>query len=500
MDQMSAMDAAFLYAESATTPMHIGGVAVFEGPPPSHDELLARFAAKIGLVPRYRQVVRHLPLDVGRPGWIDDEHFNLAYHVRRTAVPSPGGRAELDALVGRVMSQHLDLHRPLWEMWVVEGLEDGGGNASASGAAPSGNAFGAGQWAIVSKVHHCMVDGVASVDLMALLFDVERTPAPLPEPPPWTPAAAPSSVEIATTSLAGLVSPIEGWRRLAGALRTPRSSFGSGMEAARAIAGMAPKLLPPASTSLNGSFGPHRRWTSAHARLADVKAIRAGLGGTVNDVVLAAISRGFRDLLDARGELVDGQIVRSMVPVSVRTAEEQGVFANKVSSVFVDLPVGTADPRARLAAIRAGMDDVKRTKGAVAGARLTELSDFAPPLLLAAGQRLAMQLPQTSVHTVTTNVPGPQRPVYFVGRRMLHTAPTIPLGASMRTAVGIFSYNGTVTFGLTGDFDTVPDLAVLARGIESGIEELLELATAPAATDPATAPPATTDRATEGVR
>jgi hypothetical protein len=189
-----------------------------------------------------------------------------------------------------------------------------------------------------------------------------------------------------------------------------------------------------------------------------------------------------------------------MVPVSVRTAEEQGVFANKVSSVFVDLPVGTADPRARLAAIRAGMDDVKRTKGAVAGARLTELSDFAPPLLLAAGQRLAMQLPQTSVHTVTTNVPGPQRPVYFVGRRMLHTAPTIPLGASMRTAVGIFSYNGTVTFGLTGDFDTVPDLAVLARGIESGIEELLELATAPAATDPATAPPATTDRATEGVR
>ena len=483
MDQMSVIDAAFLYAESANTPMHIGGVAVFEGPPPSQDELLPRFAAKIGLVPRYRQVVRHLPLDVGRPGWVDDEHFNLAYHVRRTAVPSPGGRAELDALVGRVMSQHLDLHRPLWEMWVVEGLEDG-------------------QWAIVSKVHHCMVDGVASVDLMALLFDFERKPAPLPEPPPWTPEPAPSTVEIATTSLAGLVSPIEGWRRLAGALRTPRSSFGSGMEAAKAIAGLAPKLLPPRSTSLNGSFGPHRRWTSAHGRLADVKAIRAGLGGTVNDVVLAAISRGFRDLLEVRGELVDGQIVRSMVPVSVRTDEEKGVFANKVSSVFVDLPVGTADPLARLAAVRAAMDDVKRTKGAVAGARLTELSDFALPLLLAAGQRLAMQLPQTSFHTVTTNVPGPQRPVYFVGRRMLHTAPMIPLAASLRTAVGIFSYDGTLTFGLTGDFDTVPDLAVLARGIESGIEELLALATAAATETPAQPPPApaTTDRATEGAR
>ena len=454
MEQMSLMDASFLYLENDVTPMHIGGVAVFEGPPPTHQELVDRLAAKIPLVPRYRQRVRFLPLDLGRPVWVDDPHFTLDYHLRRSAVPAPGGRAELHNLVGRVISQHLDRARPLWEIWVVEGLEDG-------------------HWAIVSKVHHCMVDGVASVDLMALLFDATPDPEPPGPPPPWEPRPAPARREVLTASVAGLVSPIEGARRVVGALRSPLVLLETGIETVRAVAGVAPKLVPPASTSLNGSYGPHRRWTSAHATLADVKAIKTTLGGTVNDVVLTVITRGFRDLLLGRGEDVAGKVVRSMVPVSIRAEGVRG--ANHVSSVFVDLPVGLDDPAARLAAIRDAMDGIKASRGALAGARLTELSGFAPPILAAAAGRLATTVPQTSFHTVTTNVPGPQVPLYFAGRRLLESAPTIPLAASIRTAVGIFSYDGGVHFGLTGDYDTVPDLAVLARGIEDGVAELLAL-------------------------
>ncbi len=460
MEQMSLLDASFLYMENDTTPMHIGGVAVFEGPPATHDELVERFLAKIPLVPRYRQRVRFLPFDLGRPAWVDDPYFSIEYHVRRTAVPAPGGRAELDNLVGRVMSQHLDRARPLWEMWIVEGLEDG-------------------QWAVVSKVHHCMVDGVSATDLMSVLFDLEQHPAPLPVQPEWKPRPEPSLLEVVGGTVTGILSPVDRVWRLVTALRTPRQAAGSGLEAARAIAGLAPKLVPTPKSSLSGSYGPHRRWTSAHTSLADIKTIRAGCGGTINDVVLTAITRGFRDLLIARGEQVDGRSIRTMVPVSVRAESERGTFNNKVSAVFADLPVGFADPLARLAEIRKSMDGIKKSKGAVAGARLTELSGFAPPMLLAAGQRLATTVPQSSFHTVTTNVPGPQRPLFFVGRKLLESAPTIPLAASLRIAIGIFSYDGGVHFGLTGDYDTVPDLAVLARGIEAGVTELLEIATAP---------------------
>jgi diacylglycerol O-acyltransferase / wax synthase len=479
MEHMSLIDASFLHLEDDSTPMHIGGVAVFEGPPPTREELTARFAAKIPMVPRYRQRVRFLPLDLGRPAWIDDRHFSLDYHLRRSAVPAPGGRAELDALVSRVMSQHLDRARPLWEVWVVEGLEDG-------------------RWAIVSKVHHCMVDGVASVDLMALLFDAERDAGTPDAPPPWNPRPEPGAREVATASLAGLVSPVEGARRAVGALRSPRALLTDGVETVRAVAGVARTLVPPAPTSLNGAYGPHRRWTAVHATLAEVKAVRAALGGTVNDVVLTAITRGFRDLLLGRGEPVEGRVVRTMVPVSTRAEGVRG--ANHVSSVFVDLPVGLADPLARLAAVRAAMDGVKRSKGAVAGARLVELSGFAPPVLLAAAQRFATTVPQTSFHTVTTNVPGPQRPLYFAGRRMLESAPTIPLGASIRTAVGIFSYDGSLHFGLTGDYDTVPDLAVLARGIEAGVAELVDLAGPRAADPPGARPDGETGDGTGGAR
>ncbi len=460
MEQMSLLDASFLYVENDVTPMHIGGVAIFEGPPPTHDELVSRFEAKLHLVPRYRQKVRFLPFDLGFPMWVDDQHFNIDYHIRRTAVPAPGGRAELEALAGREMSQHLDRARPLWEVWVVEGLEDG-------------------RWAIVSKVHHCMVDGVSSTDLMSVLFD-DQPDAARPSAPPWRPRPEPTVIELIAQSFIGALSPVGQLARVLGALRSPADTLERGVEMARAFASVAGKLLPPPDTSLNGKYGPHRRWTSAGASLADVKLVRRSLGGTINDVVLAAITRGFRELLLSRGEQVDGRVIRTMVPVSVRAGYERGVYNNRVSGVLVDLPVGVADPVARLAEIRRQMDGVKHRKGAVAGERLVDLAGFSPPMLLAAGQRQAVSIRQSSVNTATTNVPGPQHPLYFAGRRLLESAPTIPLAASLRIVVGIFSYDGNLQFGITGDYDHAADIGVLRDGIERGIAELVAIAEAAA--------------------
>jgi WS/DGAT/MGAT family acyltransferase len=389
---------------------------------------------------------------------VDDPHFNIDYHVRRTALPAPGGREELQNLVGRVMSQHLDRARPLWEVWAVEGLDDG-------------------RWAMVSKVHHCLVDGVSSIDLMSVLFDSESDPSRL-EAAPWRPRPAPSAVELFAQSLIGALSPVEGLPRVLAALRSPTATLRHGIEAVRAFGSVASKLLPPPVTSLNGPYGPHRRWASAHASLADVKLVRASLGGTVNDVVLAAITGGFRDLLISRGERVEGRPVRTLVPVSVRAEHERGTYNNRVSPVFADLPVGLADPAARLANIRAQMDGIKESKGAVAGERLVDLAGFAPPMLLAAAQRLATWIPQQSVNTATTNVPGPQHPMYFAGRRLIESAPIVPLLASVRIVVAIFSYDGHLYFGITGDYDSVPDVDVLRRGIEASMANLVEAARA----------------------
>lgn len=480
MERMSPLDASFLYIENDVTPMHIGGVAIFEGPPPTHDELVTRIEAKLALVPRNRQKVRFLPLNVGLPGWVDDPHFNIDYHVRRSGLPAPGGREELNNLVGRVMSQHLDRARPLWEMWAVEGLNND-------------------RWAMVSKVHHCMVDGVSSIDLMSVLFDADPV-ASLVTVAPWLPRPEPTAAEMLVESVMGALRPVQWVTGLFGAVRSPQTALRTGVDTVRAFVSVADKLLPPPETSLTGSIGPHRRWTSAHASLADVKLVRRSLGGTINDVVLAAITRGFRDLLLSRGDLGEGRLVRTVVPVSVRAAHERGVYNNRVSAVFVDLPVGRDDPAARLAVIREQMDGIKESKGALAGQRLVELSGFAPPMLLAAGQRLAASIPQRALHTATTNVPGPQHPLYFAGRRLLESAPYVPVLGSVRIVIGIFSYDGHVYFGITGDYDSVSDIDVLRRGIESGVTELV--AAAAKAASGATAAPrtATTARSAGGRR
>jgi diacylglycerol O-acyltransferase / wax synthase len=452
--RMSALDASFLDVEDAVSHMHIGSVGIFEGPAPQPQELREMVLGKLALVPRYRQVVRFVPFGAGRPVWVDDAHFNLDYHLRRSALPAPGGEAELRRLVGRVMSQRLDRHKPLWEMWAIEGLERE-------------------RWALLSKIHHCMVDGVAGSDLLTVLLDSEPAPAPAPAQA-WRPQPAPSGAELVVRGVAAnLGAPFEMVRPLL----APRELARRGQDAARGLLRMSSVLAPPPPSSLNGALGPNRRWSWARAQLSDAKTVRAALGGTVNDVVLAAITGGFRELLGTRGEPVD-RVVRTLVPVSVRAAGERGAYNNRVSAMFAELPVGIADPRRRLDSIRAQMADLKHSREAVAGEVLTSLAGFAPPLLLALAERLGTRVPQHNVNTVTTNVPGPQRPLYAGGRRMLESFPYVPLGGHVRVGVAIFSYDGALTFGVTGDYDTAPDLDVLCKGIERAMAELVELAQA----------------------
>lgn len=472
MRTMSPLDASFLHIEDAVTHMHIGSVGLFEGPPPARGQVTAAIAARLPLVPRYRQRVAFVPLALGRPVWVDDPHFTLDYHVRRTALPGPGGDEELRALVGRVMSQQLDRAKPLWELWVVEGLEDG-------------------RWGLISKSHHCMVDGVSATDLLSVLLDSERGPERAPDSggDDWRPDPAPGVARLVTRALSErAVSPYEASRTMLSALRGPRRAAEGVVRVGRGLVALRSVAAPTPATSLNGPIGPHRRWNWARAELGEVKRIRQGLGGTINDVVLTAITAGFRELLLSRGESVDGRVIRTLVPVSVRTEHERGSLDNKVSAMFAELPVGIADPLRRLDSMRTQMDELKRSGQAVAAERLTALTGFAPAMLLALAGRVGTRVPQRAINTVTTNVPGPQQPLFLCGRRMLEAFPYVPLGGFVRVGVAIFSYDGHINFGVTGDRESAPDIGVLCRGIEAGMAELLALADA-ASGDERPAPP-----------
>lgn len=463
MDRMSTTDAAFYFSESPNTPMHVGQVAVFEGPSPSYGDLVRLLLSKLPAVPRYIQRVRPLPLHLGRPVWVDDDRFQILYHVRHTAVPKPGGAEQLRNLAGRVLAQRLDMAKPLWEVWLVEGLEQD-------------------QWALISKVHHCMVDGVAGTDLMQLMFD--RDPAARPTNPPdaadVTPPRGPSTATVLATSLRdAVIHPIQqltSLPRLNRVKETPRVLLRSGVAVGAGVPGMARQLTTPVARSLNGPIGPHRRWVWSDVTLDDVKRARKGLGGTVNDVILATITRGFRDLLDSRGELRDRLVVRSMVPISLRRPDERGALNNQVSAVFVDLPVGDADPVARLSSLRQQMDRHKEMMGALDARSIIAMGDFVMPTLLAMGTRAGVRTGQPWVQAVTTNVPGPRIPLYILGRRLVSAYPYVPIAAGCRISIGIFSYGRSMQFGVNADFDAFPDIDVLVKGVGRGMEELIAAA------------------------
>ena len=457
MERLSTLDAEFLHLEDGIGHMHIGTVCVFGGPPPSYDQVAAMISAKLHLLPRYRKRVRSVPLDLGRPVWVDDPHFSLEYHLRNTALPAPGDDTAFCRLIGRIMSQPLDRERPLWETWLVEGLEGS-------------------RWAFVFKIHHCMVDGIAGIELLRIMLDLESdTPMGVPEP--WEPQSEPDGAALVLDAWAGLATDVVATARvLPRAMTHPVNAIRSAVDTTRGLARFAGALGATPPLSIEGSIGPHRTWAQSSASLDDVHKIRAAFGGTVNDVVLAAVSGGYRELLLSRGEDADRARVRSLVPVSTRRDDGEGQPDNRVSILLYDLPVQIADPVERLQVVQEQMDELKASHMAEAGEVVVAVGDLAPPMIVGAVSRGVIRavhrLPQRSINTVTTNVPGPQFPLYCLGHELLEIRPFVPIMQGVRVSTAILSYNNFLFFSITGDYETAPDVHILASAVSTDIERL----------------------------
>ncbi len=458
MDRLSPLDAEFLHLEDDVSHLHIAGLSVFEGPAPEPDDLAELVRAKLHLIPRYRQRVRSVPLELGRPIWVDDTEFDLADHIGEVPLPAPADDAALSTLMAELMSRPLDRGRPLWETHLVRGLPDE-------------------RWALIFKVHHAMVDGISGVGLLTVLLDLERDVA-LPEPVPWEPEPEPSPVARvvdAWSGLAGDALHLAG--QVPGAIvRDPLGAVRSVTEKGEGLVGLGRHLGTTPPLSIEGPIGPDRNWAHSTASLVEVKAIGKAVGGTVNDVVLAAVSGGYRALLVSRGEDPDDAVVTTLVPVSVRGTGGEGVPDNRVSAILFELPVHVADPLERVRRVCADMAELKESHMADAGEAMATLGSLAPPMVVGTVSRLATRLmhrlPQRSVNTVTTNVPGPQFPLYCLGREMLEYRPFVPISHGVRVGTAILSYNGHLSFGVTGDRETAPDVDVLADAIAAGVDEL----------------------------
>ncbi len=453
VEHMGVLDATFVHLDRPSTPLHVGSLFVFDGPAPGYDELRSALESRLHLVPRYRQKVRTVPLHLATPVWVDDPHFTTEYHVRHTALPAPGDDDQLRRLVGRVMSVPLDFGRSPWEMWLVEGLAGG-------------------RWALVNKTHHCMIDGMSGADITSLLLS-RRPDEPVVPGPDWTPRPEPTDREILADGVAhAVLHPARRAAHLSSVVAdAPRLVA---MRSAATLKGLGSALrsVAPEPFGLNGSIGPNRRWTWASASLEDVKVARRQLGVTLNDLVLSAITLGLREWLLGRGLDVSGRVVTSLVPVSTRPAAASAQHDNQVSGMLADLPVGIADPLQVVAAVSEQMRTLKSSGESVGFTMMVKAADFVPSSLFALGARVAVQAPQRSVATVTTNVPGPQWPLYLLHSRLLRLYPYIPLANDVRLTIGIFSYDGSLYLGLTGDYDALPDLDGLGEAVERGFATL----------------------------
>ncbi len=453
-DRLSGLDASFLHLEDASSHMHVASVMLFEGPPPPYDDLLETFERRLPLVPRYRQRLAFVPLAQGRPKWVDDPHLNLRYHVRSTALPSPGSEEQLQDLAGRVFSQQLDRDKPLWEVWLVEGLE--------------GDRF-----AVLSKTHHALVDGISGVDIISVLFDTSPEPVtPTGPGDRWLPRPLPSRAQLLGEALVERATiPTEVVRSVRAVFRGPRRILGAAREAAVGVGAMAWAGLNPAPSSpYNEPIGPHRRFAWVRANLRDIKAIKDSLGGTVNDVVLATVAGALGRHLRRRGQNTDGLELKAMVPVSVRQDLERGALGNRVAAMMAPLPVWCQEPVARLDIVREELKDLKSGGQAVGAQVLTDLSGFAPSTIMDQASRLMAR--QRFFNLVVTNVPGPQFPLYLLGRRMLDPFPMVPLAKNQALGVALLSYDGAINFGIVGDFDLMWDLDEFADDLRESLAEL----------------------------
>ena len=449
-DRLSGLDASFLHLERGPAHMHVASTTLFEGPPPDYVEFRDHLASRLHLVPRFRQKLRFVPYAQGRPLWVDDPQFNIDYHVRHTALPEPGGEAELLDLAARVFSQRLDRSKPLWEMWLVDGLEGG-------------------RFAIVGKSHHCLVDGVSGVDLSTVLYDASPEPSPAGEQEQWAAAPEPSDAELlADAWVERVTTPAEIVRGARRVFRGPRRAARATVDALEAAGALARSGLGAPSSPLNVEIGPYRRFATVSADLGEVKQVKNAVGGTVNDVVLAVVAGALGRYLRGRGHSTHDDL-RAMVPISVRGDDEHGSLGNRVSSFLAPLPVGITDPLERLARVSETMGDLKQSKQAVGATLMTELTDFAPPTI--AGQAARLQPRQRFFNLVVTNIPGPQFPLYLLGRRVEAVFPMVPLARRQALCFGILSYDGQLNFGLVGDFDAMPDLGSLAGDLEATLAE-----------------------------
>jgi WS/DGAT/MGAT family acyltransferase len=458
-ERLSGLDTSFLHLERSGAHMHVASTSVFEGQAPTHEEFRDHIASRLHLVPRFRQKLRFVPLDQGRPVWVDDPHLNLDYHVRQTALPAPGSDEQLRNLAARIFSQQLDRSKPLWELWLVEGL--------------TGDRF-----AIIGKSHHALVDGVSGVDITTVLFDLDPEPAGAPDKaPPWLARPEPTDLKLLSDAWRErLTSPPEIYRGFRAALRGPRQVLkGVGATSKMVSAGMS----APHSV-FNVEIGPHRRFQMTQTDLGDLKRVKDAHGGTVNDVILSIVAGGIGKYLRARGHDTAGLELRAMVPVSVRADEEHGALGNRISAMMAPLPVWCEDPVERLRLMTGEMGDLKTSGQAVGAEILTKLTDFAPSTI--ASQAARLQPAQRFFNLVVTNVPGPQFPLYVLGRKMESIFPMVPLARRQALCIGIMSYNGQVNFGLIGDFDGMADLDSFSLDLEAATREVIE--TAPAKKKP----------------
>jgi diacylglycerol O-acyltransferase len=461
-EPLSHLDASFLALETTTAHMHVAGVVLFDG-----TELVisnggidigrikAHIGGKLGYVPRYRQRLAWVPPN-RRPVWVDDDHFNFDYHVRHTSLPRPGADEQLKRLAGRVVSQPLDRAKPLWELWVVEGLSDN-------------------RFAIIAKIHHCMIDGISGVDLTTILLNVMPT-SEIEPAVEWSPRPAPNPAQLAVAEAARMT------RSAIDTLTNIPELAKRGGEIAITLGGRgfaafnslrSGWLRQSTRTPLNPDLGPNRRFDWTETPLAEVKAIRSRLGGSVNDVVLAITAGAIRRFLleDRQFDIGEGEF-RVMNPVSTRLSDQRGALGNQVAMWLVNLPISDPDPVSRLEKIKAETSKLKATNQALGAATLVELSRGTPIPLISLANRVVGPIMRPFNLTVT-NVPGPQFPMYLLEAPMLANYPIVPLWSQHGLGLALFSYNGTMAWGIHADFDAVPDTASVTSAIQNAMAELL---------------------------
>jgi WS/DGAT/MGAT family acyltransferase len=460
-ERLTALDRFFVDIESYNTHMHVAAVMLFESAPLANadggidvERIRSYIASRLHLIPRYRQKLAHVPL-TGQPVWIDDERLNLHYHVRHTALPKPGDLRQLKRLAARIMSQKLDRGKPLWEVWFVEGLEDG-------------------SCAMISKTHHSMIDGVSGVDLMTVLLSIEADSS-VHDVPAWSPRPAPGAARLIGDELLRRVTqPLDLVRAGSGLVGDPA---GACEKASDAMLGLQQALgagfAGASPTPLNRTIGGHRRFDWLTLDLQDVKSVKRALGGTVNDVVLATVAGAVARFLESRGIAARQQReldFRAFCPVSVRDPSERGTLGNRISGMIASLPIGEMDARKRLARVRETTEQLKSSRQALGAEVLAAVSEWTLPTLLSLAARLSAR--SRAYNLVVTNVPGPQLPLYLLGSRMISPFPLVPLFNNQALGIALFSYDGRLCWGFNADWDLVPDLHDFVDAVSESFEEL----------------------------